>query len=119
LIETQQMRNRGESPAKLSHTSMRHAYWTLAQLVTHHTVNGCSLRPGDLFGSGTLSGPTPDEAGSLLELTEGGKRRLDLGNGESRLFLQDGDAVIFRGWCERKGSTRIGFGEVRGTMLPA
>ena len=118
LIETQQMRERGSSPARVSHTSFRHAYWTVAQLVAHHTVNGCSLRPGDLFGSGTQSGPTDEEAGSLLELTQGGKRRLDLGNGETRTFLEDGDAVIFRGWCEREGAARIGFGEVRGTLLP-
>jgi fumarylacetoacetase len=119
LIETQQMRERGSSPARVSHTSFRHAYWTVAQLVAHHTVNGCSLRPGDLFGSGTQSGPTDEEAGSLLELTQGGKRRLDLGNGETRTFLEDGDAVVFRGWCEREGAARIGFGEVRGTLLPA
>ena len=119
LIETQQMRERGSSPARVSHTSFRHAYWTVAQLIAHHTVNGCSLRPGDLFGSGTQSGPTDEEAGSLLELTQGGKRRLDLGNGETRTFLEDGDAVIFRGWCEREGAARIGFGEVRGTLLPA
>ena len=119
LIETPQMRERGSSPARVSHTSFRHAYWTVAQLVAHHTVNGCSLRPGDLFGSGTQSGPTDEEAGSLLELTQGGKRRLDLGNGETRTFLEDGDAVVFRGWCEREGAARIGFGEVRGTLLPA
>ncbi|MCW5658321.1 MAG: fumarylacetoacetase [Burkholderiaceae bacterium] len=119
LIETQQMRERKAPPARMSSTSYRHAYWTFAQLVTHHTVNGCSLRPGDLFGSGTLSGPAADEAGSLLELTKGGKERVDLGDGETRIFLEDGDAVIFRGWCERQGAVRIGFGEVRGTMLPA
>jgi fumarylacetoacetase len=118
LIETQQMRERGSSPARVSHTSFRHAYWTVAQLIAHHTVNGCSLRPGDLFGSGTQSGPTDEEAGSLLELTQGGKRRLDLGNGETRTFLEDGDAVILRGWCEREGAARIGFGEVRGILLP-
>jgi fumarylacetoacetase len=118
-IETQQMRERRAPPARLSCTSYRHAYWTFAQLVTHHTVNGCSLRPGDLFGSGTLSGPAAEEAGSLLELTKGGKERLDLGDGETRTFLEDGDAVIFRGWCEREGAVRIGFGEVRGTVLPA
>jgi len=119
LLETERMRDRGERPAKLSRTSFRHAYWSVAQLVAHHTVNGCNLRPGDLFGTGTLSGPTADEAGSLLELTEGGKRKLILENGESRLFLEDGDTVVFRGWCEREGAARIGFGEVRGTVLAA
>jgi len=119
LLETQQMRDRGRPPARLSRTSYRHAYWSAAQLVAHHTVNGCGLRPDDLFGSGTLSGPAAEEAGSLLELTEGGKRRLKLPDSESRVFLEDGDAVVFRGWCEREGAVRIGFGEVRGTMLPA
>jgi fumarylacetoacetase len=82
-------------------------------------VNGCNLQPGDLFGTGTLSGPTATEAGALIELTVGGKQPLSLPNGESRRFLEDGDAVITRGWCEAPGATRIGFGEVRGQMLPA
>jgi fumarylacetoacetase len=88
-------------------------------MVAHHTVNGCNLQPGDLLGSGTQSGPTPAEAGSLLELTGGGKRAIALAGGESRTFLEDGDRVTFRGWCERQGFVRIGFGELRGTVLPA
>lgn len=119
LIETARMREVGEPPAPLSQTSFRHAYWTVAQMVAHHTVNGCNLRPGDLLGSGTESGPTPEEAGSLLELTFGGKQSLALPNGESRTFLEDGDAVVMRGWCERPGAARIGFGEVTGRVLPA
>ena len=103
----------------ISQTSYRHAYWTVAQLVAHHTINGCNLQPGDLFGSGTLSGPGEEEAGSLLELTRGGKQTITLNNGEARTFLEDGDAVILRGWCERSGAARIGFGEVRGTLLAA
>ena len=87
--------------------------------MTHHTVNGCALRPGDLFGSGTMSGPEPAEAGSLLELSNGGKNAVALPNGERRTFLEDGDAVIFRAWCEKPGAARIGFGECRGTLLPA
>jgi fumarylacetoacetase len=118
-IETDHMRCAGGTPALLSRTSFRHSYWTVAQIVAHHTINGCNLQPGDLLGSGTQSGPSHDEAGSLLELTLGGKRPVTLTNGESRTFLEDGDAIIFRGWCERAGAARIGFGEVRGIVLPA
>ena len=88
-------------------------------MVTHHTLNGCNLRPGDLFGSGTQSGPTAAEGGSLLELTVGGKQPLTLANGETRSFLDDGDAVIMRGWCEKPGYVRIGFGELAGRLQPA
>jgi fumarylacetoacetase len=95
------------------------AYWTVAQLVAHHTVNGCNLRAGDLLGTGTLSGPAPEQGGSLLELSQGGKRPITLGNGETRTWLEDGDTVILKGFCEREGSRRIGFGECRGTVLPA
>jgi fumarylacetoacetase len=95
------------------------AYWTVAQLVAHHTVNGCALQAGDLFGSGTLSGPRPEQAGSLLELTVGGREPLRLSNGETRTFLEDGDTVSLRGYCERPGFRRIGFGECRGTVLAA
>ena len=118
-LETARMRAGGEGPVRLSHTSFRHAYWTAAQMVSHHTVNGCNLQPGDLLGTGTQSGPAPEEAGSLLELTAGGKQPVTLSNGETRTFLEDGDAVILRGWCERPGAARIGFGEARGTVLPA
>ena len=116
---TPRMREAGQADATLCRTSYRHAYWTMAQLVTHHTVNGCNLQPGDLFGSGTLSGPTPDQAGALIELTTGGKHPLTLPNGESRTYLEDGDAVVIRGWCEKAGAARIGFGECRGSVLPA
>ena len=92
------MRGAGTAPHRLSHSSFRHAYWTLAQMVAHHTVNGCNLRPGDLLGTGTQSGPAPAEAGSLLELSRGGKRaRARSPNGEQRRFLEDGDAIILRG----------------------
>jgi fumarylacetoacetase len=100
-------------------SNYRDAYWTVAQLVAHHTVSGCNLRSGDLFGSGTLSGPQPDQGGSLLELSLGGKRSIALSNGEQRTFLEDGDSVILRGYCQREGFRRIGFGECRGTVLPA
>lgn len=116
-LETERMRRRGVSPKRLSRTSYRHAHWTLAQLVTHHTINGCNLRPGDLLGTGTQSGPTDDELGSLIELTRGGSAPLDL-DGETRTFLQDGDRVIFRGHCEHPGAVRIGFGTLSAKVLP-
>jgi fumarylacetoacetase len=118
LLETAAMRARGAAPQRLSATSYRHAYWTTEQLVAHHTVNGCALEPGDLLGTGTLSGPSPTEAGSLVELTGGGKNAIEVG-GEKRTFLEDGDRVIFRGWCEKEGAASIGFGEVFATVLPA
>ena len=119
LIQTAKMRAAGVTPACLSQTSFRHAYWSIAQMVAHHTVNGCSLRPGDLLGTGTESGPTPQEAGSLLELSSGGKSALSLPGGEARTFLEDGDRVTMRGWCEKPGAARIGFSEVVGQVLPA
>ena len=118
-IQTTQMRAAGQDAAQITQTSYRHAYWTMAQLLAHHTVNGCDLQPGDLMGTGTLSGPSATEAGALLEITEGGKNPLTLPNGETRTFLQDGDAVVFTGWCEKPGAARIGFGECRATVLPA
>ena len=119
FIQTASMRAHGAAPQRVSQTSFRHAYWTIAQLVAHHTINGCNLRPGDLFGSGTQSGPTPAEAGSLVELSKGGTEALSLGADERRTFLEDGDRVIFRGWCERPGAVSLGFGEVCGEVLPA
>jgi fumarylacetoacetase len=119
LLQTALMREAGSPAQRLSETSFRHSYWTLPQLVTHHTVNGCNLRAGDLFGSGTQSGPTPAEAGSLLELSAGGSKPLSLGSAEKRTFLEDGDTVIFRGRCERARAASIGFGELRGHVLPA
>jgi fumarylacetoacetase len=119
LIQTAAMREAGSAPQRLSLGNYRDAYWTVAQLVTHHTVNGCNLRPGDFFGSGTLSGPAPDQAGSLLELSGGGKAPLNLANGEKRVFLEDGDTIILRAVARRDGLPNIGFGEAAGTVLPA
>jgi fumarylacetoacetase len=119
LIQTAAMRARKEAPQRLSTTSFRHAYWTIAQLVAHHTINGCDLRAGDLLGTGTQSGPAPQEAGSLLELSAGGSRPIRIGRDEERTYLEDGDAVILRGWCEASNAVRIGFGEVQGQVLPA
>jgi fumarylacetoacetase len=88
-------------------------------MIAHHTSNGCNLRPGDLLGSGTLSGPTPGSLGCLLEITRRGREPLELPNGETRAFLADGDEVILRASCERAGYRRIGFGECRGVVAPA
>jgi fumarylacetoacetase len=119
LIQTANMLASSEPPQRLSTTSFRHSYWTISQLVAHHTINGCNLRPGDLFGTGTQSGPTPGEAGSLVELSKGGTQPLQIGKHEQRTFLEDGDTVIFRAWCERPGAVSIGFGDLRGRVLPA
>ncbi len=119
LLHTEQMRNAGDTPFRLSTSSFRHSYWTISQMVAHHTVNGCNLQPGDLLGSGTQSGPAAEEAGSLLELSIGGKQPISLPNGETRTFLEDGDTIIMRGFCAKDGAARIGFGEVVGTVLPA
>jgi len=118
-LETVAMRAAGAAPHRLARTNFRHSYWSIAQMVAHHTVNGCNLEPGDLLGSGTQSGPAAAEAGSLLELTEGGTRPLALAGGEQRTFLEDGDRVILRAWCERPGSPRVGFGEASGIVLAA
>ena len=118
-LQTQAMRDAGQGDATICRTSYRHAYWTVAQMVTHHTVNGCNLQSGDLLGSGTLSGPTLDQAGALIELTTGGKNPISLPNGQTRTYLEDGDTVVIRGWCEKAGAARIGFGECVGTLLPA
>lgn len=117
-IQTQKMRSEGHNPTRVSTSSFKHSYWTVAQMVTHHTVNGCNFMPGDMLGSGTQSGPTHEEAGSLLELSRGGKEKITLSNGEQRSFLEDGDNVIMRGWCEKEGYARIGFGSVESTVLP-
>lgn len=118
-LQTEAMRRAGTAAERISHSNFRDCYWSIAQLVAHHTVNGCNLRSGDLLGTGTQSGPLPEEAGSLLELTHGGQRPLRLANGETRSFLQDGDSVCLRGWCARTGAARIGFGEASGGVLPA
>lgn len=117
LLETTQMREQGIAPFQLGLTNFDHSYWTIAQMVTHHTVNGCNLRAGDFFGSGTMSGPEKGSEGALIELTKGGKEPVDLGNGEYRTFLEDGDRVIMRAWCQNAG-LRIGMGEVSSTILP-
>ena len=119
FIQTQAMRDNNQQMAQLSKSNFKYSYWTPAQLITHHGSNGCAMRSGDLLGSGTQSGPTYEEAGSLLELSKGGKTPVDLPNGEKRTFLEDGDSIIMRASCSKDGATRIGFGEVVATVLPA
>jgi fumarylacetoacetase len=119
LLSTKQMHERGLPPQRLSQSNTQDLYWTLAQMLTHHTSNGCNLRPGDLLASGTVSGVSKDSWGCLLELTQRGADPLRLPTGEERRSLQDGDEVILRGWCERAGFRRIGFSECRGVVLPA
>ena len=116
-IRTAKMRTAGEAAVRLSHGDFRGMYWTMGQMLTHHASNGCNLRAGDLFASGTVSGPTKDSRGSMLELSWRGAEPITLPNGETRAFLADGDEVILRGWCERDGAVRIGLGECRGVLL--
>ena len=108
---------RMQAPVRLSHASFRDSYWTVAQLVAHHTSNGCNLRPGDLLGSGTISGATPGTYGSLMELTQGGKQPVQLPSREARTFIEHGDEIIQRGRGAREGCTSIGFGEAAGRVL--
>jgi fumarylacetoacetase len=115
-LSSARMRAGGMEPVRLSRSRMADLYWTPAQMLAHHTSNGCNLAPGDLFASGTISGPSKESRGCLLELTWRGAEPLTLPSGETRRFLEDGDEVVMRGWCEREGAVRIGFGECRGTV---
>ena len=119
LLLTDAMRSAGLAPHRLALSNARHMYWTAAQLVAHHTCNGCNLRPGDLLGTGTISGPTLDSCGSILEATEGGRTPVRLASGEERRFLEDGDEVILRARGVKAGCVSIGFGESRAKVLPA
>jgi fumarylacetoacetase len=117
-VSSQRMRDEGMAAVRLSHSNLSQMYWTFGQMAAHHASNGCNLRPGDLLGSGTVSGPETDARGCLLELTWRGAEPVTLPTGERRAFLEDGDEVTLRGWCERDGAARIGFGECRGVVLP-
>lgn len=119
LLSSQKMRDDGMAPALLGKSKFKDMYWTVAQMVTHHAVGGCNLRPGDVLGSGTVSGETEDSYGSLLELSWAATRTFELPSGEERTFLADGDEVIMRGYCEADGATRIGFGDCTAVILPA
>ncbi|MHB1312353.1 MAG: fumarylacetoacetase [Gemmatimonadaceae bacterium] len=118
-LRTATMRAAGLPEARLSRGAFSGMYWTMAQMLTHHASNGCNLRPGDLLASGTVSGPDKSSRGCLLELASRGQDPVTLPNGETRAFLHDGDEVIIRGWCEREGFRRIGFGECRGEVRSA
>jgi len=119
LLLTERMREQGLPAHRLALSNTLNMYWTVAQLIAHHSVNGCQLQPGDLFGSGTLSGATPDAFGSLLETTVGGKQPVELASGELRKFLEDGDEIILRARCQGDGVASIGFGECRGKIVAA
>jgi fumarylacetoacetase len=119
FLLTAKMRAVGNSAHRLSRANLRNLYWTPAQMIAHHTSNGCNLLPGDLVATGTVSGAEKDAAGCLLELTRGGAEPILLPNGESRAALEDGDEVILRGSCRREGFPQISLGECRGVVLPA
>lgn len=116
-LSTSLMRQQGIGPVRLSRGTFQDMYWTVAQLLTHHSSNGCNLRPGDLLASGTISGPTKESRGCLLELTWRGQEPIELPTGETRRFLEDGDEVIIRGYCARDGFARIGLGQCRGAIV--
>ncbi len=118
-LQTQKMRDENAEPFLLSRSNMKDLYWTIGQMLTHHASNGCNLQTGDLIATGTVSGDSKDARGCLLELTWRGTEPIQLPNGEERRFLEDGDEVIMKGFCEREGFRRIGFGECRGTILPS
>jgi len=118
-LQTATMRTAGQPAVRLSASNFQHAYWTLAQLLTHQTSNGCNLQPGDLLGTGTQSGPEAGQGGSLLELSLGGKQPITLPGGERRSFLADGDTLTLRAFCQRPGAARIGFGDCSGTIVAA
>ena len=118
-LRTEQMQSDGVAPVRLSQGSFSQMYWTIAQMLTHHASNGCNLRSGDLLASGTVSNANPGSQGCLLELTQRGTQLITLPAGETRAFLADGDEIILRGFCEREGYTRIGFGECRAIVQPS
>jgi fumarylacetoacetase len=119
MLSSMRQRQQSIAPTVLSSTSFRHQFWTIAQMITQHTVNGCNLQPGDLIGTGTISGPTPAEAGAMIELARAGGTPIPIEGDGTRAFLHDGDQIIFRGWCERPGARRIGLGLCSGEVLPA
>lgn len=118
-LQSAAQREAGLAPTVLSRTTFAHQYWTFGQMLAHHTSGGCPMNVGDLLGSGTISGPGEREAGALIELSRSGRTPVPLGNGESRSFVEDDDTLILRGWCEREGFARIGFGECRATVVAA
>ena len=119
MLVTEKMRKEKTAPFLLSRSNLKDLYWTIAQMLTHHASNGCNMQTGDLIATGTVSGPEKSERGCLLELTWRGTEPIELPNGETRRFIEDGDEIVMRGSCEREGFRKIGFGECRGVVLPA
>jgi fumarylacetoacetase len=119
LLRTRAMREQKMGAHRLSIGDATHLYWTPAQMVAHHASNGCNLNPGDLFGTGTISAPTSDGCGSLLEITQGGRLPITMPSGEERRFLEDGDEVVLRARARKPGAAPIGFGECRGLVVAA
>jgi fumarylacetoacetase len=117
LVTTEGMRAKGLAPHRMSASNTTDLYWTIAQLVAHHTCGGCNLAAGDLFGTGTISGPTQEGYGSLMELSNDGQRTISLASGETRTFVENGDEVIFRAHCRKSGFVPIGFGECRARIV--
>jgi fumarylacetoacetase len=117
FLSTEGLRAKRLPPHRMSASNAQDLFWTLAQLVAHHTCCGCNLQPGDLFGTGTISGPTLEGYGSLMELSADGTRRKTLASGETRTFVENGDEVIFRAHCRRPGFVSIGFGECRAQII--
>ena len=128
LLSSTKMRAAGTAPIRISRGNLNQMFWTFPQMIAHHTSNGCNMMPGDLIASGTISGPEADSRGCMLELSWVGngpdgkplpRKPITLPTGETRTFLEDGDEVIMRGWCEKSGLRRIGFGDCRGIIAPA
>src|SRR5690606_41018589 len=117
-LQTARMRHEGAAPVTITRTSFKWMYWNVCQMLAHQTVNGCNARPGDVYASGTVSGPEKASRGCMLELCWRGTEPIELG-GEKRAFLADGVEVIITGWGQKDGTPRIGFGECRGVVLPA
>ncbi len=117
LLITEGLRAKGLPPHRMSTSNTTDLYWTVAQLIAHHTCSGCNLAAGDLFGSGTISGPTLEGYGSLMELSADGQRQITLASGEARTFVENGDEVIFRAHCRKSGHAPIGFGECRARIV--
>ena len=117
-LEVSMQGSKMDRPQRVCRSNSKFLYWNVCQQLAHHTVNGCNLRTGDLLASGTISGPTPDSYGSLLELSWRGSKPIVFANGETRTFIEDNDRITMTGWCQEDGY-RVGFGEVTGRILPA
>jgi fumarylacetoacetase len=118
-IATPKMQENGDAPFVIGSPVFKDMYWSVFQMLTHHASGGCNFQPGDFYGSGTISGTEKDQLGSLLEASVGGMQEITFPTGETRTFLEDGDEVVMRAWCDKDGAARIGFGECRSIILPA